>query len=216
MQDEFTLEISDVPDAANPSRVWKFPHPKGPARPDPDCTKIMIPQNFRAPIVPSAGRFGPSADLSLRRIYGTDVASEPSCVLQDWRRRETAIQPLKILVADDEFLVRWSLTESLSREGYEVTAVENGIQAVETAKLNHFDFIITDLIMPGLEGWEVMDSLHDLPKPPRVIIITAYDKERTREIASEKGAWAYVEKPFLIKEIKKLLSESSRPGDSNF
>ncbi len=129
----------------------------------------------------------------------------------------TVIQPLNILVADDEFLVRWSLTEALSREGHHVIAVENGTQAVEAARAKEFDFIITDLVMPGLEGWQVLESLRDLENPPRVIIITAHDKEKTREIARQKGAWACVEKPFLIKEIKTLLSQSSEgPPGSNF
>jgi DNA-binding NtrC family response regulator len=54
------------------------------------------------------------------------------------------INPLKILIADDEFLIRWSLSQALSQEGYEVVSVDNGRKAIEAAKIQQFDFIITD------------------------------------------------------------------------
>ncbi len=88
---------------------------------------------------------------------------------------------------------------------------------MQVAQTKEFDFIITDIIMPGLEGWDVLDSVHGLKNPPRVIIITAHDKEKTRDKAREKGAWACVEKPFLIKEIKTLLSQPFEgPTGANF
>lgn len=99
------------------------------------------------------------------------------------------------------------MSEALSREGYEVNAVEDGRKAIEAAKVQHFDFIITDLFMPELVGWEVLEFVRQIQPPPRVIIITAHGKEDTERIAKERGAWAYVEKPFIIDEIKKILKE---------
>jgi DNA-binding NtrC family response regulator len=109
------------------------------------------------------------------------------------------------LIADDEYLIRWSLSQALSQEGYEVIAVEDGKKAIEAAKAQCFDFIITDLVMPELEGWEVLEIAKQIEPPPRVIIITAHGKDETRKIAIEKGAWAYVEKPYIIDNIKDLL-----------
>jgi CheY-like chemotaxis protein len=113
----------------------------------------------------------------------------------------------RVLIADDEFLIRWSLSEALSQEGYEVIAVEDGKKAVETAKTQHFDFIITDLLMPELDGWEVLEAIQEIQPPPRVIIITAHGKGDSKRIAKEKGAWAYVQKPYLIEKIKAILKE---------
>jgi DNA-binding NtrC family response regulator len=115
--------------------------------------------------------------------------------------------PQRVLIADDEFLIRWSLSEALSQEGYEVIAVEDGKKAVETAKTGHFDFIITDLVMPELNGWKVLETVQEIQPPPRVIIITAHGKEDSERIAKEKGAWAYVQKPYLIEKIKAILKE---------
>jgi CheY-like chemotaxis protein len=119
------------------------------------------------------------------------------------------IHSYKILIADDEFLIRWSLTQALCQEGYEVISVEDGRKAVEAAQAQHFDFIITDLIMPELDGWEVLRVVQQIQSPPRVIIITAHSKEETGKMAKEKGAWAYVEKPYIIDKIKEILNSST-------
>jgi CheY-like chemotaxis protein len=100
------------------------------------------------------------------------------------------------------------LTHALGQEGYEVTAVENGRKAIEAAKSQHFDFIITDLIMPELDGWKVLETATQTQPPPRVIIITARGNEDTGRLARERGAWAYVEKPYVIDKIKEILNSS--------
>jgi two-component system alkaline phosphatase synthesis response regulator PhoP len=125
-------------------------------------------------------------------------------------RREGCIliQPLRILIAEDEYLIRWFLTEVLSREGYQVVAVENGRKAIEVAQRENFDFIITDLMMPEVNGWEILDFVRQSQHPSRVIIIDASGKEDTEKIAMERGALAYVEKPYIIDRIKGILQES--------
>ncbi|HYA92716.1 MAG TPA: response regulator [Thermodesulfobacteriota bacterium] len=112
-------------------------------------------------------------------------------------------------MADDEYLIRWSLTQALCQEGYDVISVENGKKAIEATAAQHFDFIITDLIMPESDGWEVLEMAKQAQPPPRVIIITAKGNEETGRIAKEKGAWAYVEKPYIIDKIKGILNSSA-------
>ena len=116
------------------------------------------------------------------------------------------------MIADDEFLIRWSLSQALSQEGYEVVSVEDGRKAIETVKTQKFDFIITDLIMPESDGWEVLKTAIQIQPAPRVIIITARGSEDTGRIAKEKGAWAYVEKPYIIDKIKEILREVINGG----
>ena len=84
-------------------------------------------------------------------------------------------------------------------------SVENGRKAIEAAKAQHFDTIITDLVMPELDGWKVLENVRRTQPPPRVIIITAHGRDDTERIAKEKGAWAYVEKPYIIDKIKGIL-----------
>lgn len=119
---------------------------------------------------------------------------------------ERPIKTGRILIADDEYLIRWSLTQALTHEGYEVVAVEDGKKAVEAVRAETFNFIITDLVMPEMDGWEVLELVRQIPTPPRVIMITAHGEKDTEKITKEKGAWAYVEKPFIIDKIKNLLA----------
>ncbi len=106
-------------------------------------------------------------------------------------------------------MIRWSLTQALSQEGYDVISVEDGRKAVEAAQAQHFDFIITDLIMPELDGWKVLETVKQTGPPPRVIVITAHGTGDTGRMAKEEGAWAYVEKPYIIEKIKEILKEVS-------
>lgn len=109
------------------------------------------------------------------------------------------------MIVDDEYLIRWSLSHALSQEGYEVRAVEDGKKALDAARTEHFDFVITDLIMPELDGWQVLEYFHQVEPQTRVIILTSHGKENYEKVAREKGAWAYIEKPYIIDQIKELL-----------
>jgi DNA-binding NtrC family response regulator len=130
--------------------------------------------------------------------------------------REGIIQNLKILIADDEYLIRWSLSQALVQEGYEVIAVENGKRAVEAARRHRFDFIITDLVMPELDGWEILKCAMEMDPRPRVVIMTAHGEDGTEEVAIKRGAWAYVEKPYVIDMIKGILRQFLlNPGRGN-
>ncbi len=66
--------------------------------------------------------------------------------------------------------------------------------------------------MPELDGWEVLKIAKETQPQPRVIIITARGTEETGRIAKEKGAWAYVEKPYIIDKIKAILKEDPNGG----
>jgi DNA-binding NtrC family response regulator len=120
----------------------------------------------------------------------------------------------KVLVADDEFLIRWSLSEALSKEGYEVKIVEDGNKALETINSEFFDFVITDLMMPGINGWEVLERIREAYPKTRVVIITAHSTKDTETTAKERGAYGYIEKPEIIDKVKALL-RGMGPHDLN-
>ncbi len=109
------------------------------------------------------------------------------------------------MIADDEYLIRWSLSQALSQQGHEVYSVEDGKKAVEAIRTKSFDYIITDLVMPEVDGWKVLESARQVHPQSHVIIITAHGSEGTREKAQEKGAWAYLEKPYVLDKIKSLI-----------
>ncbi len=111
----------------------------------------------------------------------------------------------KVLVADDDFLIRWSLTETLSGQGYLVKAVENGEQAFEAISAERFDFIITDLIMPGRDGWEILQYAKGTHPETKVVLVTAHGTQDTEAMAKERGAYGYFDKPEIIDKITTLL-----------
>ena len=115
------------------------------------------------------------------------------------------IKPHRILVVDDEYLIRWSLSQALTQQGHQVLSAENGRKAIEILKAQVFDFIITDLLMPEADGWKVLEVSRQSRPQPRVIIISAHGVEGTEDMAREKGAWAYLEKPYVFDKIKNLL-----------
>jgi CheY-like chemotaxis protein len=65
--------------------------------------------------------------------------------------------------------------------------------------------------MPELDGWEVLEILQEAQPSPRVITITAHGKEDTERMVKEKGAWAYLEKPYIVEKIIGILKEAG-PG----
>lgn len=124
----------------------------------------------------------------------------------------------KILVVDDEEIIRDSISYILESEGYEVDKAENGKVAYEKIKEKHFDLVITDIEMPAMKGTELLEKIKTLDPQTAVIIITAFGSLDTAITALRNGASDYILKPvefdeLLIKvkrlfEIKDLLIEN--------
>ena len=79
-----------------------------------------------------------------------------------------------ILVVDDEESIRISIQHQLEKEGYRVTTAESGDQAVEMIRENHFDVIITDLMMDGIDGIGVLKEAKELHPDILVMVLTGY------------------------------------------
>ncbi|MDO5134879.1 MAG: response regulator transcription factor [Eubacteriales bacterium] len=108
----------------------------------------------------------------------------------------------KILVADDDRLLRELLTDVLEQEGYEVLAAEDGIRALEYFKNTpELSLAILDILMPGRDGLSVLQDIHgerpDLP----VIMLTALGSSESELEGFERGACDYVAKPFHSKVL---------------
>lgn len=106
-----------------------------------------------------------------------------------------------ILVVDDEELLRESLTRNLKKAGYEVTMVESGTKAIEILKDNDYDLIITDLMMEGIDGLDLLKNIKEKNIEAMVIIITGYGTMNTAIDALQLGAADYMLKPYNRKEL---------------
>ncbi|MBA7673916.1 Transcriptional regulatory protein ZraR [subsurface metagenome] len=117
-----------------------------------------------------------------------------------------------ILVVDDDTGVRTVFSSILRKEGYRVTAVKNGYEAIKVIDEESFDLALVDLRMPGLDGIQVLEKIKSRRPQTRVIIYSAYGSVEDAVEAMRKGAADYLNKPFSPNELelslKKTLEES--------
>lgn len=118
----------------------------------------------------------------------------------------------KILVVDDEDIIRQSLSYILAKENYEVTEAENGKAALEVLKNDSFDLVITDLEMPEMKGTELLEEIKKMNIQTAAIVITAFGSLETAISALRSGASDYILKPVefdeLIVKVKRLFETS--------
>ena len=113
----------------------------------------------------------------------------------------------KILVVDDEAFVRESLRDWLTESGYEVFTAENGSQALELIDRERLGIVLADLVMPGMDGIELMKRAKETHPNVAVIIITAYGSIATAIAAMKEGAYDYIEKPFCPERMELLVEK---------
>jgi len=107
---------------------------------------------------------------------------------------------MKILVVDDEETMVRSLSTLLAEEGYEVAVAMDGAQALETARAEHPDLILLDVMLPGIDGMEVCRQIRTWSTVP-IIMLTAKTGEVDTVVGLEVGADDYVTKPFSPREL---------------
>ena len=111
----------------------------------------------------------------------------------------------KILVVDDELSMRLGLAHSLGEAGYAVTTAETGDEGIERIRREPFDLVITDLRMPGADGFEVLKAATETETETGVIVITAFAEVKSAVDAMKRGAYDYIAKPFDPDEILLLV-----------
>jgi DNA-binding NtrC family response regulator len=116
------------------------------------------------------------------------------------------VKKRKILLVDDETVLREALQEWLVGDGYEVEVAESGEEAVERIKKEEFGVIVFDLRLPGVDGLHAFEEAKDVKPGIKGIIITAYPSKETLEKAKEIGLLDYLPKPFKIEDLEKIIS----------
>ena len=114
-----------------------------------------------------------------------------------------------ILVVDDEKVVRDLITDILTEEGYPVQSAESGVVALDLIKdSNNYVLLFTDLMMPEMDGIELIRAAQDINPSLIPIIMTGYATLETARAAVKAGAYDYVLKPFSLSEIKMAVSNA--------
>ena len=109
---------------------------------------------------------------------------------------------IKILVIDDEEILRERLKRLLELDDYEVTTAENGFRGLEEFTRVAPDIVFLDIKMPGMDGIEVLDRLKQLPHSAEVFIMTGHGGLETAIAALRKGAFDYMTKPVDFDELE--------------
>ena len=114
----------------------------------------------------------------------------------------------KILVIDDEPIVRTSCERTLAPEGYDVTSAASGKEGLEMLEKETFGLVLLDLKMPDMDGIEVLDHIKNKWPDTKVVMVTGYSTVDTAVQALRFGAFNFIEKPFtpdtLLKAVKEV------------
>ncbi len=116
----------------------------------------------------------------------------------------------KVLVVDDEELVRRNLSHVLTKEGYEVITAANGAEALTCIDSQPIDVIVSDLKMDHIDGMGVLDAAKKKDPGIQVIMITGYATVPNAVDAIKKGSFHFITKPFKLDEIRSVVQEALR------
>lgn len=119
-------------------------------------------------------------------------------------------QNIRILIVDDEIAERITLGEVLRLEGYQITLAASGEVALATVREEMpFDLAILDLRLPGIDGLQVLDGIHQVSPDTVVILITGYGTLETAIQALRKGAYDFLLKPCPVEEVLSAVRRAS-------
>jgi len=122
---------------------------------------------------------------------------------------------MKILVAEDEPKIGVYLQQGLSEAGFSVDRVASGSEALQCALAESYDLLILDVMMPGLDGWEVLRRLRGAGQAVPVLFLTARDRIEDRVKGLELGADDYLVKPFAFAELLARVRTLLRRGQAS-
>lgn len=113
-----------------------------------------------------------------------------------------------ILIVDDEYSVRDSLDHWFRKDGFDVRVADSATEALRAFDSDHFDVVLADIKMPGMDGLELQQRLHKIDPSVAVIMITAFASVETAVRALKEGAFDYVTKPVDPDELSHLVNRA--------
>ena len=119
----------------------------------------------------------------------------------------------KLLVVDDEHLIRWSLEQNLKKQGYEVVTAGSGEDALRLVREEQPDLVLLDIQLPGISGIDVLEKIKDHDDDIIVIMVTANSGLENAVNAMRLGAYDYVSKPFNLDELSMVVKKALETSD---
>ena len=121
------------------------------------------------------------------------------------------INSREILVVDDSHDLTRVIAEFLTMYGYHVHVAHDGVQALIRMEQQAIDVVVSDIHMPNMDGFTLMSEIKNRCPQTAVILITGFSISEAKRMAFEKGADAFVAKPFHLKELKAAIESVSVP-----
>lgn len=139
-----------------------------------------------------------------------DTVNASSAELRDFSRAQKKAPEVRVLVVDDEPLIRWSLSETLADNGYQVveTADGQGARTAMNVAAREFDVVLLDLRLPDTEDLSLLASLRRLSPHAQIILMTAFGTPDVARGALELGAFRVVNKPFEMEDVASLVAQA--------
>jgi len=124
--------------------------------------------------------------------------------------KSTEVEPVKILVVDDEEIVLRFACDALRSQGHLVEGALSAQEALKKVKEEKYDFILTDIKMPEMDGVELIKAAHQIDSNIGALFMTGYASMETAREAVQEGAYDYVLKPFDLHEIRRAVADAIR------
>lgn len=115
---------------------------------------------------------------------------------------------IKVLVIDDEETIRKILKKELSRKGFYTETASDGEEGIELLRTDSFDVVLLDIVMPGMDGLEVLKKMSGEPSSPVFIVLTGKATVENAVLAMKHGAFDYVTKPYKLDELSLLIEKA--------
>ncbi len=113
---------------------------------------------------------------------------------------------VKVLIVDDEPVIRSLLSDVLREEGLDVVAAKGGEEGIEKARNDCFDLVFTDIHMPDIDGIEVLKAVKKLERPVQVVLMDSYPDSLVEKGLS-LGAYGCLHKPFELESLRSILED---------
>ena len=115
-----------------------------------------------------------------------------------------------VLIVDDDPGIRALITAMCKRVGYKCAGAADGVEALEKIKSDTYDVLMLDLMMPKMDGHEVIAALREMPERPAVIVLTAQGTKQVEGVENNEVVDALVHKPFELDYLSSLLIETAQ------
>ena len=119
---------------------------------------------------------------------------------------------MHILITEDEPLLARFLAHGLQAAGYDTSIAGDGAEALVQIDAHEWDLVVLDLLLPGLDGFDVLAAMAEHPQPPRVLVLSARQEVATRIAARDGGASDFLAKPFSFDELLARVRAQTREG----